>query len=396
MKLKTYMIIEVNCDESAPGRPIIEATPLKVKMRRGMLNKDIKESLDVKDDWTPGQAERPYFFPGCSVPRFKVRERFNITIKPEYATAAFISPETLEGSEDGFDSITRMYPYNVKSIIKWIRTCYGEDHPFTVKVSSLSHNCEDLILMHNDCVEKIRHVGLKIPNSTNPPPLGKPNSRGQRGLDFSGYRVSDNVKMVYPERTNLFMSQADSIFDRLTCDLYDQNCMLKLVNADCLILDDKRYEEMCLMAGANDKDNLSTVMELMANCNFDKSCIYLLCLLQKYGKEMAPMKGASHINFKSLLYYFELDVKILKKNLELDKLISILERLGKLTQSNFQKLSALFPITKEYELHSTHKYVIPGYALKEEYLSQLDDEDIIEDAGEIDIPDDGDVAFINQ
>ncbi len=383
MKLKTYMIIEANCDESAPRRPIIEATPLKVKMRRGILNKDIKESLDVKDDWTPGQAERPYFFPGCTVPRFKVRESFNITIKPEYATAAFISPETLEASTDGFDAMTRMYQYDSEEIFNWIKTAYGKDHPFTIKVQSLNLNAENKVLIHNDDIEKLRWTKLKV--------MGNPYSAGLKEC-----RLSEHVKSVYTERTSLYLPKSDSILDRLSCDIYDQNCMLKLINADCLILDNKRYEELSLMAGATDKDNLSTVMELMANCNFDKSCIYLLCLLQKYGKEMVPMKGASHINFKSLLYYFELDVKILKKNLELDKLISILERLGKLTQSNFQKLSALFPITEEYELHSTHKYVIPGYALKEEYLSQLDDEDIIEDAEEIDIPDDGDVAFINQ
>lgn len=388
------MIIETNLDLNAARHPIVEAEPLKVKIRRGIITKDVHESLDVKDDWVPGENERPYFFPGCTVPRFKVRESFNITIKPEYATAAFISPETLKESEDGFETLTRMYQYPLSEILSWIKTAYGKDHAFTVKVQSLSLNCENTILIHNDCVDKLRSAALLI--KSNP--------------DFNNLSTEDRKIMTYTEnfytdRTTLNIPTMDSILNRLNCDIYDQKCMLKLVNKDCITVDEGRYKELCVMAEASDKDNLSTVMELIANCDFDKSCIYLLCLLHKYGKEMAPMKGASHVNFKSLLHYFGLTIKDIKvpskraskvdSMLTLDKLIASLEDLGKLTSKNFQRLVSLFPLTEEAELKQAYKYVIPSFALKEEYLDQLDDEEIIEDADDIDIDENVDTEFIN-
>lgn len=379
--MKSYLIIESNRDDDGF---MIDTAPLKLKVRRGYQAEDLAEALDLQDDWVPSsEAERPYFFPGCNVPRFKVRENFNITIKPEYATAAFINIKTLKSSEDGFETMSRMLPYNGHNIMTWLKFIYPANDAFLVKAQSLYLNCEMPILIHLDEGARLSYYRPMIPGCT-------PSSPDDRML-------SDFVDSILYDRDAipLFIPKPNSIMTRLTCPIYDEKAILKLLNKDCIVVDKTRYEELELMGRSSDTDNLSAVMELMANCDFDKSSVYLLMLIKKFGHEMFKQPGINHINFKSLLEYLHLDTTDLRgtlrgrkvDNLSLDKLMDSLKSLGKWTSSSTQQILSLFPldITSEHKLKQAHEYVVPGYVLKEEYISQLDDEEVIEDAEEIQV-----------
>ena len=82
MNLKTYILFEY--DDSVQGC-------IKMKIVKGFTRDNIKSALNVKTGWQATGSDKLYFFPGCSVPRFKVRENFSCTNKPSSATAAFIS-----------------------------------------------------------------------------------------------------------------------------------------------------------------------------------------------------------------------------------------------------------------------------------------------------------------
>ena len=75
---------------------------LCIKVINGYEGIEIHEKLNVQETWSPIGNDILYFLPGCNVPRFKVREQFACTIKPENATAVFISKDNLKESENTF------------------------------------------------------------------------------------------------------------------------------------------------------------------------------------------------------------------------------------------------------------------------------------------------------
>ena len=54
---------------------------INIQIRNGITDQIMKNHAEK--DWTPAKGDRVYFFPGCTVPRFKVRAKYNTTIKPE-------------------------------------------------------------------------------------------------------------------------------------------------------------------------------------------------------------------------------------------------------------------------------------------------------------------------
>jgi vesicle coat complex subunit len=49
-------------------------------------------------------------------------------------------------------------------------------------------------------------------------------------------------------------------------------------------------------------------MESMANCNYLKSAVYLLLLMKEHRRHMANSDMKNHINFKSLLKFFDVNI----------------------------------------------------------------------------------------
>ncbi len=68
------------------------------------------------------------------------------------------------------------------------------------------------------------------------------------------------------------------------------------------------------MFKSSDKDNHIMAMEIMANSNYVESALYLLLLLEEYGHRIADCNTKNHVNFKSMVSYFGLRVRDIKKN----------------------------------------------------------------------------------
>lgn len=82
------------------------------------------------------------------------------------------------------------------------------------------------------------------------------------------------------------------------------------------------------------------MMELMANSDFEKSFVYLLFLLKEFGNKITPLKEAHHVNFKSLLTYFDISIKQVDC-INLVDLTRALKKHKKFTRSNVQRITSL-------------------------------------------------------
>lgn len=372
MEFKRHIILSMDYTSKYSGYPT-----LHMKIRMGTTSEELKKHLS--QDWTPDPKDRLYFFPGCSVPRFKVKDKYKVTIKPEYATAAFISPTELKASDDMFDVINNAITIDGNYLSQWLAYIYGETHHFVVKFKSLFLNCDDRVIMHQDHWYKVLNY---CPDDANIKSSIRKYRQDQWGEDWGCPSLKDKLN----RGLSFYNPVPNSKLDRLNCEIYSQDAILKYLNEDSVIIDAKRYEELRLMANSSDKENIILVMELMANANFKESFVYLLLLLKEFNSKIADRKEVNHVNFRALLNFFNMDPNKIK-NIGIETMMSGMKKHKQFTRENVQRISQFFANPKNAFPDTEH--FTSGPVLKPEAESMLDD-DYVQDDDEVHIPEEED------
>jgi hypothetical protein len=119
--------------------------------------------------------------------------------------------------------------------------------------------------------------------------------------------------------------------------LKHQDEMLKQLNTGS-VLDEEMYTQIHRLFESSDKENTKLAMEAMANCDFQKSAVYLLLLVKKYGEKIYNSGNRHHVNFKSLLKYFQLTNIT---NISVDEMIDSLRHQKLLSIDNLNRLMPL-------------------------------------------------------
>lgn len=90
--------------------------------------------------------------------------------------------------------------------------------------------------------------------------------------------------------------------------VYSQQDLMEILNGkDALVIEKKEYNQLKSMIDSSDEDNLVLAMEMMANCDYTKSLLYLCMLFEAYSEKFLKNKYCRHINFKSLLAYLNIN-----------------------------------------------------------------------------------------
>jgi hypothetical protein len=100
--------------------------------------------------------------------------------------------------------------------------------------------------------------------------------------------------------------------------LVSESDLLKDINGDdAVVIDSERYKQLSSMITSSDDDNIILAMEIMANCHYTKSLVYLNLLFYNYcGKFENESRAKRHVNFKSLLTYMGLEPGDMTTNCE--------------------------------------------------------------------------------
>lgn len=120
--------------------------------------------------------------------------------------------------------------------------------------------------------------------------------------------------------------------------LIQSDILLEKVNADGLLIDEENYEQLKVMIASGDSANKMLAMELMANCQYKKSAPYLLCLFYEYSHNLENEPTKKHVNFKSLLDYWNL--------YQANMRVSVTQALGLLKKKNILTIDNLDIIVK--------------------------------------------------
>lgn len=183
-----------------------------------------------------------------------------------------------------------------------------------------------------------------------------------------------NGDMAIYESQYLFGIEAeylDTYNDIQSKSIYCESELITNINGDdSTIIDYDVYKQLQTMFESSDDDNHVLAMEIMANSHYEKSVLYLLMLISDYNHKISNTHTRNHVNFKSMLAYFNWIPRNIS-GLRAYNIIKIIDEKGLLT------LDMIKILYKEYtdSIHSNIAYddvfEIKEVTINQDYLDKL-------------------------
>lgn len=278
-------IIKITSDV-ARYRPDFDRFPdgkFDISIITGSFNTEVSDLFNlVKIPYTPSKGDKIYFLPGVNIPRVKFK---NVCVEHGIKTIRDIEQATvIFGSKKSLCDITTSHwsykcmTSNFKAFIKLYEADI-DDYNLEKIENALEYYDQEFIAIDYNLKEWIFN---KCPDSENNP-------------------YSERLSMIKDEYVNLFNSLLDK-------EILDESCVMNVLNGeDATEIDKEMFEHLSEMFESSDNDNHVLAMEIMANCKYVESLIYLEMLFYKYAHKISDKHTKNHVNFKSLLSYLDKD-----------------------------------------------------------------------------------------
>ena len=153
--------------------------------------------------------------------------------------------------------------------------------------------------------------------------------------------------------------------------IYCESELLTNINGDdSTVIDYEVYQQLKTMFQSSDDDNHVLAMEIMANSHYENSILYLLMLISEFHYTISNTHTKNHVNFKSMLAYFNWVPRNISSQ-DADDIIKIIDEKGLLT------LDMIKILYKEYtsDIHRNIAYddvfEIKEITIQQDYLDKL-------------------------
>ena len=153
--------------------------------------------------------------------------------------------------------------------------------------------------------------------------------------------------------------------------IYCESELLTNINGDdSTVIDYEVYQQLKTMFESSDDDNHVLAMEIMANSHYENSILYLLMLISEFHYTISNTHTKNHVNFKSMLAYFNWVPRQVGSQ-DADDIIKIIDGKGLLT------LDMIKILYKEYtgDIHRNIAYdqvfEIKEITIQQDYLDKL-------------------------
>jgi hypothetical protein len=124
------------------------------------------------------------------------------------------------------------------------------------------------------------------------------------------------------------------------------------------------------MFESSDSDNHILAMEIMANAHYEKSVLYLQMLLSDYNYQISNSHTKNHVNFKSMLSYFDWAPRNLGTR-SAEQIIKIIDEKGLLTVDMIKRLFAEYTTSIYGNINYSNIFEVKEFTIKQEYLDKL-------------------------
>lgn len=273
-----------------------------------------KHSITAKE-YIPQRGDKLFFLPGCTVPRFKMKkfcEEYKTAMVKykESATALFVGPDT------------------ISALVKSCETYRIKADYFKAQVQRY---CGPAFI---EMVDQVTAEYVYVSGS----------SIKDQMLNLTQGHTLNLSPTHCGARSTIFRSEADlKTFQHIqeASNIFHQRDVTRRLNSGAE-MDENQFQLIKRLFRSTDYKDVKVAMEIMANCDYEKSAVYLLLLIHEFGtKPMVSCPLVDHVNFKALLKFFGLSSVV---NVSLDKVIETLINNKLLSRNN---LDVIMPIAQE-------------------------------------------------
>ena len=305
---------------------------IKPRIVTGFLRSEVKQAMTVSEGWVPQPTDKLFFFPGCVVPRFKVREKYTVTIKPENATVAFINKDGLTGSDSTFKHYSDLMPILRPEANRIIEAYMDSNRKMMLK-SILDNPAIEQIFLSKEWWCQFMYTDSFL----------RENNQVNTNLLIESVKKYFHERHCTESQYQLLAYVPDASVNSMNCPIYLQDEILKQLNTGNLIINEKKYRELRAFGETGDKDNIVLMMELMANSDYEKSVAYLIFLLREFGQKICQYSEVDHVNFKSLLNFLDIPKKKLEQRwyFNINYIATLLKKHKVFTKNNVMILTTL-------------------------------------------------------
>ena len=181
--------------------------------------------------------------------------------------------------------------------------------------------------------------------------------------DYSIYE-STYVYGVEPEYLDVYN-------DIQSKPIYCESELLTNINGDdSTVIDYDIYQQLKTMFQSSDNDNHILAMEIMANSHYENSVLYLLMLLSDFSNIISNTHTKNHVNFKSMLAYFNWVPRQIGSQ-DADDIIKTIDGKGLLTLDMIQVLYKEYSNDIHRNIAYDQVFEIKEVTIKQDYLDKL-------------------------
>lgn len=313
-------------------------------------------------DFKINKGDRVFFMDGCTVPRFKIREvikNFGASICKKQEDATIIIGN--ERFENSFLN-NPMQPISADYFIQWLNRCFpvGSIHTMTL-INTIRISNAQVILLESDIYQQL--MDEFTPGFVNETFIDDDDGEVMDKYNYGDFYTltEEGVKAMKGERK-----------------VIPQDKLLELINVNNVTMDKKMFDEIREMFLASDRNNRVLAMEIMANCDYNKSFLYLSLLFREFKSEIGSQRERNHVNFKALINFLDYPNLNSYPNISIDDITNKMREKKLLTRTTMEQLIPVVTDEMTVSLDSTNfeLKVIPSSELEAEIVNDEPEEEL--------------------
>lgn len=317
-------------------------------------------SKDILESYSPQKGDTFYFLPGVSIPRVKLKD-----LNAQYGIKAVRDIEKASHIFSGRKTAINLFDdewYNTcgtENFIQFITACkegnHIEDYYYDKLITALEFYTEDVVILNDTSTAKVL-TDVNLPFKIL-----------QTYMDEGGVsRYRQTFYRVGKDHQDLY----DAIKDK---QVIHETALMPYINGpEAVVIDADMHKALSDMFMSSDKENWIVAMEIMANCDYVASILYLVDLFYDFGSRMSDMRTKNHVNFKALKSYMGFDRYM---SPGMDECVEILKSKNACTRDNLMHLLDKFKnsIPGSYSKH----FEVKSVTLSPEFDEVLNEELVI-------------------
>jgi hypothetical protein len=177
--------------------------------------------------------------------------------------------------------------------------------------------------------------------------------------------TSSYIYTIDPDYSEMYNTVKDKI-------IYSEAELLNNINGDdSTTIDEEVFQQLKSMFDSSDTDNHVLAMEIMANSKYEDSVLYLLMLISENAYKINNSNTRNHVNFKSMLSYFNWQPRDVN-HINTDDIVQIIDKKkGLLTVDMIKRLYQEYSDDIIRNIHYDEVFEVKEVTIKQEYLDKL-------------------------